>query len=206
MIIPPCLCVLNSQERSDLRRGVESKLYRVLCSVWLHASQSHRLQPQVWRSVRLRNWTTKRCLLQVRHTWLCSHGTRFWEKMVSRLSWLCPPPCSSPQGHILVLAGFGNLRGQMEIWDVKKYKQVKKSKSNTKTWTQTTDSCCLKHYGINFIYIRKKHQSSSQNLQVPSWSHHEDIKYFLLMWLFLRVWPKSAVLETKDPAEPDESL
>lgn len=32
----------------------------------------------------------------------------------------------SPQGHILVLAGFGNLQGQMEVWDVKKYKQVKK--------------------------------------------------------------------------------
>uniref|UniRef100_A0A665U6C0 Eukaryotic translation initiation factor 2A n=1 Tax=Echeneis naucrates TaxID=173247 RepID=A0A665U6C0_ECHNA len=32
----------------------------------------------------------------------------------------------SPQGHILVLAGFGNLRGQMEVWDVKKYKQVAK--------------------------------------------------------------------------------
>ncbi|KAM9813122.1 eukaryotic translation initiation factor 2A isoform 1-T1 [Syngnathus typhle] len=31
------------------------------------------------------------------------------------------------QGHILVLAGFGNLRGQMEVWDVKKYKQVSKS-------------------------------------------------------------------------------
>ncbi|XP_037534325.1 eukaryotic translation initiation factor 2A [Nematolebias whitei] len=32
----------------------------------------------------------------------------------------------SPQGHILVLAGFGNLQGQMEVWDVKKYKQVSK--------------------------------------------------------------------------------
>lgn len=32
----------------------------------------------------------------------------------------------SPQGHILVLAGFGNLQGQMEVWDVKKYKQVRK--------------------------------------------------------------------------------
>uniref|UniRef100_A0A8C2WR42 Eukaryotic translation initiation factor 2A n=1 Tax=Cyclopterus lumpus TaxID=8103 RepID=A0A8C2WR42_CYCLU len=32
----------------------------------------------------------------------------------------------SPQGHILVLAGFGNLRGQMEVWDAKKYKQVSK--------------------------------------------------------------------------------
>uniref|UniRef100_A0A8D3DU03 Eukaryotic translation initiation factor 2A n=1 Tax=Scophthalmus maximus TaxID=52904 RepID=A0A8D3DU03_SCOMX len=32
----------------------------------------------------------------------------------------------SPQGHILVLAGFGNLRGQMEVWDMKKYKQVSK--------------------------------------------------------------------------------
>lgn len=30
----------------------------------------------------------------------------------------------SPQGHILVLAGFGNLQGQMEVWDMKKYKQV----------------------------------------------------------------------------------
>ncbi|KAM9853328.1 eukaryotic translation initiation factor 2A isoform 2-T3 [Aulostomus maculatus] len=32
----------------------------------------------------------------------------------------------SPQGHILILAGFGNLRGQMEVWDMKKYKQVSK--------------------------------------------------------------------------------
>ncbi|XP_005751697.1 eukaryotic translation initiation factor 2A [Pundamilia nyererei] len=32
----------------------------------------------------------------------------------------------SPQGHILILAGFGNLRGQMEVWDVKNYKQVSK--------------------------------------------------------------------------------
>ncbi|XP_068172986.1 eukaryotic translation initiation factor 2A isoform X2 [Antennarius striatus] len=32
----------------------------------------------------------------------------------------------SPQGHILVLAGFGNLRGQIEVWDVKKNKQVSK--------------------------------------------------------------------------------
>lgn len=32
----------------------------------------------------------------------------------------------SPQGHILVLAGFGNLQGQMEVWDVKKFKQVSK--------------------------------------------------------------------------------
>ncbi|KAK5868128.1 hypothetical protein PBY51_009170 [Eleginops maclovinus] len=32
----------------------------------------------------------------------------------------------SPQGHILILAGFGNLRGQMEVWDVKKYKLVSK--------------------------------------------------------------------------------
>ncbi|XP_037122738.1 eukaryotic translation initiation factor 2A isoform X1 [Syngnathus acus] len=35
----------------------------------------------------------------------------------------------SPQGHILVLAGFGNLRGQMEVWDIKKYKQVSKSQA-----------------------------------------------------------------------------
>lgn len=32
----------------------------------------------------------------------------------------------SPQGHILILAGFGNLRGQMEVWDAKNYKQVSK--------------------------------------------------------------------------------
>lgn len=37
---------------------------------------------------------------------------------------VCLPVCS-PQGHILILAGFGNLRGQMEVWDVKNYKQVR---------------------------------------------------------------------------------
>ncbi|TNN28604.1 Eukaryotic translation initiation factor 2A [Liparis tanakae] len=30
----------------------------------------------------------------------------------------------SPQGHILVLAGFGNLQGHMEVWDAVKFKQV----------------------------------------------------------------------------------
>lgn len=39
----------------------------------------------------------------------------------------------SPQGHILVLAGFGNLRGQMEVWDVKKYKQVCKPQAPDST-------------------------------------------------------------------------
>ncbi|KAI1893842.1 hypothetical protein AGOR_G00127830 [Albula goreensis] len=40
----------------------------------------------------------------------------------------------SPQGHILVLAGFGNLRGQMEVWDVKKYKQVSKPQAPDSTY------------------------------------------------------------------------
>lgn len=39
----------------------------------------------------------------------------------------------SPQGHILVLAGFGNLRGQMEVWDVKKFKQVCKPQAPDST-------------------------------------------------------------------------
>ncbi|XP_073709928.1 eukaryotic translation initiation factor 2A [Misgurnus anguillicaudatus] len=39
----------------------------------------------------------------------------------------------SPQGHILILAGFGNLRGQMEVWDVKKYKQVSKPQAEDTT-------------------------------------------------------------------------
>uniref|UniRef100_A0A3P9HW57 Eukaryotic translation initiation factor 2A n=1 Tax=Oryzias latipes TaxID=8090 RepID=A0A3P9HW57_ORYLA len=39
----------------------------------------------------------------------------------------------SPQGHILVLAGFGNLQGQMEVWDVKKYKQVSKPQASDAT-------------------------------------------------------------------------
>ncbi|XP_073706124.1 eukaryotic translation initiation factor 2A [Garra rufa] len=39
----------------------------------------------------------------------------------------------SPQGHILVLAGFGNLRGQMEVWDMKKYKQVSKPQAEDTT-------------------------------------------------------------------------
>ncbi|XP_072111081.1 eukaryotic translation initiation factor 2A isoform X2 [Mobula birostris] len=40
----------------------------------------------------------------------------------------------SPQGHILVLAGFGNLRGQMEVWDVKKYKQISKPQAPDTTY------------------------------------------------------------------------
>ncbi|XP_061828450.1 eukaryotic translation initiation factor 2A [Nerophis lumbriciformis] len=40
----------------------------------------------------------------------------------------------SPQGHILVLAGFGNLRGQMEVWDAKKYKQVSKPQAPDATY------------------------------------------------------------------------
>ncbi|XP_015257600.1 PREDICTED: eukaryotic translation initiation factor 2A [Cyprinodon variegatus] len=40
----------------------------------------------------------------------------------------------SPQGHILVLAGFGNLRGHMEVWDVKKYKQVSKPEAPDATF------------------------------------------------------------------------
>ncbi|MEQ2184891.1 hypothetical protein GOODEAATRI_012612, partial [Goodea atripinnis] len=40
----------------------------------------------------------------------------------------------SPQGHILVLAGFGNLRGQMEVWDLKKYKQVSKPQAPDATY------------------------------------------------------------------------
>ncbi|XP_029699278.1 eukaryotic translation initiation factor 2A [Takifugu rubripes] len=39
----------------------------------------------------------------------------------------------SPQGHILVLAGFGNLQGQMEVWDLKKYKQVSKPQAQDST-------------------------------------------------------------------------
>ncbi|CAN9511249.1 unnamed protein product [Ophioblennius macclurei] len=39
----------------------------------------------------------------------------------------------SPQGHILVLAGFGNLRGQMEVWDMKKFKQVSKPQAADST-------------------------------------------------------------------------
>uniref|UniRef100_A0A6Q2ZPS1 Eukaryotic translation initiation factor 2A n=1 Tax=Esox lucius TaxID=8010 RepID=A0A6Q2ZPS1_ESOLU len=39
----------------------------------------------------------------------------------------------SPQGHILILAGFGNLRGQMEVWDVKKWKQVSKPQAPDST-------------------------------------------------------------------------
>ncbi|XP_076027707.1 eukaryotic translation initiation factor 2A [Genypterus blacodes] len=40
----------------------------------------------------------------------------------------------SPLGNILVLAGFGNLRGQMEVWDVKKYKQVSKPEAPDSTF------------------------------------------------------------------------
>ncbi|NP_001120561.2 eukaryotic translation initiation factor 2A [Xenopus tropicalis] len=40
----------------------------------------------------------------------------------------------SPQGHILVLAGFGNLRGQMEVWDVKNYKLISKPTASDATF------------------------------------------------------------------------
>ncbi|XP_039613968.1 eukaryotic translation initiation factor 2A [Polypterus senegalus] len=39
----------------------------------------------------------------------------------------------SPQGHILVLAGFGNLRGHMEVWDTKKYKMISKPQAADST-------------------------------------------------------------------------
>ncbi|XP_012695260.1 eukaryotic translation initiation factor 2A [Clupea harengus] len=39
----------------------------------------------------------------------------------------------SPQSHILVLAGFGNLQGHMEVWDMKKYKQVTKTQAADST-------------------------------------------------------------------------
>ncbi|XP_051032948.1 eukaryotic translation initiation factor 2A isoform X2 [Phodopus roborovskii] len=40
----------------------------------------------------------------------------------------------SPHGHILVLAGFGNLRGQMEVWDVKTYKLISKPVASDSTY------------------------------------------------------------------------
>ncbi|KAG5269411.1 hypothetical protein AALO_G00201720 [Alosa alosa] len=40
----------------------------------------------------------------------------------------------SPQAHILVLAGFGNLQGHMEVWDIKKYKQVSKPQAADATF------------------------------------------------------------------------
>ncbi|XP_040830718.1 eukaryotic translation initiation factor 2A isoform X2 [Ochotona curzoniae] len=40
----------------------------------------------------------------------------------------------SPHGHILVLAGFGNLRGQMEVWDAKNYKLISKPVASDSTY------------------------------------------------------------------------
>ncbi|KAM8770147.1 eukaryotic translation initiation factor 2A isoform 3-T4 [Rhynchonycteris naso] len=40
----------------------------------------------------------------------------------------------SPHGQILVLAGFGNLRGQMEVWDVKNYKLISKPVASDSTY------------------------------------------------------------------------
>ncbi|KAJ7324780.1 hypothetical protein JRQ81_017800 [Phrynocephalus forsythii] len=40
----------------------------------------------------------------------------------------------SPQGHILVLAGFGNLSGQMDVWDVKNYKLIAKPQASDSTY------------------------------------------------------------------------
>ncbi|XP_077204805.1 eukaryotic translation initiation factor 2A [Paroedura picta] len=40
----------------------------------------------------------------------------------------------SPQGHILVLAGFGNLSGQLDVWDVKNYKLISKPQASDSTY------------------------------------------------------------------------
>nr|XP_060623707.1 eukaryotic translation initiation factor 2A isoform X1 [Anolis sagrei ordinatus] len=40
----------------------------------------------------------------------------------------------SPQGHILVLAGFGNLNGQLDVWDVKNYKLIAKPQAPDSTY------------------------------------------------------------------------
>ncbi|XP_061493006.1 eukaryotic translation initiation factor 2A isoform X2 [Rhineura floridana] len=40
----------------------------------------------------------------------------------------------SPQGHILVLAGFGNLSGQLDVWDVKNYKLISKPQATDSTY------------------------------------------------------------------------
>uniref|UniRef100_A0A6I8NU95 Eukaryotic translation initiation factor 2A n=1 Tax=Ornithorhynchus anatinus TaxID=9258 RepID=A0A6I8NU95_ORNAN len=40
----------------------------------------------------------------------------------------------NPHGHILVLAGFGNLRGQMEVWDVKNYRLISKPQASDSTY------------------------------------------------------------------------
>ncbi|NXY86269.1 EIF2A factor, partial [Alcedo cyanopectus] len=40
----------------------------------------------------------------------------------------------SPHGHILLLAGFGNLRGQMEVWDVHNYKLISKPVASDSTY------------------------------------------------------------------------
>ncbi|XP_028587121.1 eukaryotic translation initiation factor 2A [Podarcis muralis] len=40
----------------------------------------------------------------------------------------------SPQGHILVLAGFGNLNGQLDVWDVKNYKLISKPQASDSTY------------------------------------------------------------------------
>ncbi|KAH0624077.1 hypothetical protein JD844_007414 [Phrynosoma platyrhinos] len=40
----------------------------------------------------------------------------------------------SPQGHILVLAGFGNLSGQLDVWDVKNYKLIAKPQAPDSTY------------------------------------------------------------------------
>ncbi|XP_034295132.1 eukaryotic translation initiation factor 2A isoform X1 [Pantherophis guttatus] len=40
----------------------------------------------------------------------------------------------SPQGHILVLAGFGNLSGQLDVWDIKNYKIISKPQASDSTY------------------------------------------------------------------------
>ncbi|KAM3874661.1 eukaryotic translation initiation factor 2A [Diretmus argenteus] len=96
----------------------------------------------------------------------------------------------SPQGHILVLAGFGNLQGKMEVWDVKKYKQVSKPQAADSTFFSwcpdgehvVTATCCPRlrvnngykiwHYTGTVLY--KQDVPDSAELWAVHWQPFPD--------------------------------
>lgn len=91
----------------------------------------------------------------------------------------------SPQGHILVLAGFGNLRGQMEVWDVKKYKQISKPQAADTTcfsWCPdgehiVTATCAPRLRVSNGFKIWHYSGAVRHNIEIPSNSELWEVQW-----------------------------
>ncbi|XP_029471426.1 eukaryotic translation initiation factor 2A isoform X2 [Rhinatrema bivittatum] len=116
----------------------------------------------------------------------------------------------SPQGHILVLAGFGNLRGQMEVWDVKNYKLISKPVASDSTYFawcpdgehMVTATCAprlrvgngYKIWHYTGTVLNKYHVPSDEELWEVSWQPFLD-----------GVFPAKAIIYQAIPGELEET-